>query len=336
MRRSLLASALLAAAAAGPAWGQTKTGTTIGQFLLIEPCARAAGMGNAGVAAYDGLQGAYYNPAAIGRVSRREVQFSHAQWLAGISYDYVAVALPLGRWGSAYATTTALNSGDMDVRTVEQPLGTGERYSVSDIAIGLGYGYAITTRFSAGIHVGYVQETIWHSSASTLVVSGGTVYRVSPNGLHIGSSISNMGTSAAFSGRDLRILYDNDPTRYGDNGTLPGERYTEDYPVPVLFRVGLGMPYRLSEASRLWVELDAFHPNDNTESISSGAELTLRDALALRIGYQNLFQQDSEVGLTMGAGLKGTLEGLDYRLDYAWADYGRLESTHRVTLGLLF
>jgi hypothetical protein len=32
----------------------------------------------------------------------------------------------------------------------------------------------------------------------------------------------------------------------------------------------------------------------------------------------------------------GKLEEWDYRLDYAWADQGRLGGTHRVALAMLF
>jgi hypothetical protein len=336
MRRILLASAALLLAAAPSVLAQSKTGTAFGEFLLIEPSARVTGMGNAGVSLYRGLEAAYYNPGVIGSIERRELQFSHASWLAGISYEYAALGVPLGRWGSALASVTALNSGDIDVRTVAQPLGTGERYSVSDVAIGLGYGLPITDRVVAGVQVNFVQETIWHSSASTFTASFGTVYRLSPDGLHIGASLSNFGTSARFSGRDLRLLYDNDPTRYGDNNTLPGERYVESYPVPVMFRVGLGKPYRLGEGGRLLLVADAFHPSENNESVSLGGEYSYRELLAIRAGYQHLFQEDSELGLTLGAGLQGRLDGFGYRLDYAWADQGRLEGTHRLTVGVDF
>ncbi|TMQ73514.1 MAG: hypothetical protein E6K81_04295 [Candidatus Eisenbacteria bacterium] len=61
----LLAAVLALALSAAPARAQSKTGTAMGQFLLIEPNARVAGMGNAGVALADGLDGVYYNPAAI-------------------------------------------------------------------------------------------------------------------------------------------------------------------------------------------------------------------------------------------------------------------------------
>jgi hypothetical protein len=327
---------LAACLTTGTARGQSKTGTALGDFLLIEPSARIAGMGNAGASLFDGVQAAYYNPAALGSVGRREAWFSHIEWLAGISYDYAAAALPLGGLGNLSASVTALSSGEIDVRTVEQPQGTGERYSVSDVAVGLGYGRQITDRFAAGVQVSYVQETIWHSTAQTAGVNIGTLYRLSEGGLHIGSSLSNFGTRTRFSGRDLRILYDQDPTRSGDNGTLPGEVFTESYPVPVLFRVGVGMPYQISDAARMQLALDAFHPSDNTESVSAGAELVVKEILALRGGYQNLFQKDSEVGLTLGVGLTGKTQTLHVRSDYAWADHGRLGSTHRVSVGLTF
>ncbi|HYM80392.1 MAG TPA: PorV/PorQ family protein [Candidatus Limnocylindria bacterium] len=336
MNGKTLMSLIVLTLAAAPAFGQSKTGTTMGQFLLIEPSARITGMGNAGVSMFEGLDAVYYNPAAIGRASRYEVMFAHSAWLADISYDYVAAAIPLGRWGNGFASVTSLNSGEIDVRTVSAPLGTGERYRVSDVALALGYGKEITDRFSAGVQVAWLQETIWNSSVSTMTIGLGTRYRISENGLHIGSSLTNFGTEGRYSGRDLRILYDNDPDRFGDNGALPGERFTDGYPVPVLFRVGVGMPFRPAQGQALSVAVDAFHPNDNTESVSAGAEWTMRDMLALRAGYQNAFQQDSEVGLTLGAGLNGRLDLYRYRFDYAWADHGRLGSTHRFAVDLAF
>ena len=79
-RKVLLATILLTAALAlaGPAHAQTNTGTTIGQFLLIEPSARIAGMGNAGVSMYEGLGSAYYNPALAARETGYQLAFTHS------------------------------------------------------------------------------------------------------------------------------------------------------------------------------------------------------------------------------------------------------------------
>jgi hypothetical protein len=321
---------------ATPLHAQSKTGATVGDFLTIEPSARIAGMGNAGVALGEDLDAVYYNPAVIGGLDHPGVIFMHSAWLAGISFDYGAGAIPLGGWGRAFASITSLRSGDMDVRTVDQPLGTGEKFGVEDVAIGLGYGRQITARFTVGAQLNYLQETIWHSSLGAFTFNVGTIYRISKNGFHIGSSISNWGTQSGYSGRDLRIAYDPSPGVNGDNSSLPGSAFAGDFPLPVLFRVGVGMPHQLNAQTRLSWEVDAFHPSDNTESVSAGTELLIRNALSVRAGYQNAFEQDSELGWTLGTGFKGRAEAFDYRLDYAWADQGRLGSTHRFSLGLSF
>ena len=317
-------------------FAQSKVGTSVGAFLTIEPSARIAGRGNAGVTLYDELEATYYNPAAIGYISGYGAQFTHSPWLADISYDYAVVGANLGAFGNVYANVTSLNSGEIDVRTVEKPLGTGERYTVSNVAFGLGYGRQVSERFSVGVQVNYITETIWHSSLSAFSLSVGTIYRISEDGVRIGASISNFGTRAKYDGRDLRILYDSDPAKYGDNANLPGELYTDDFPLPIVFRVGIGMPVKIGEDNTISFAVDAFHPSDNTESVSMGAEWMFQNTLALRAGYQEMFMPDSELGLTLGAGVQYQMD--DYRLsfDYGWAEHGRLEKTHRLTLGVSF
>jgi hypothetical protein len=333
----LLMPALLALAVGGgaPAWAQTKVGTSMGQFLLIEPSARLAGMGNAGTTAREEVNAAYFNPAAIGYLDRYAAQFTHAKWFADIQYDYAAVAIPLGGdKGNLAASLTSLNSGDIEVRTVDAPLGTGERFRVSDVALAVGYGRRITTLFSLGLQAHYVQETILNSSARAMVMSAGTLYRLGERGLEIGSSISYFGTGAHYSGRDLAIRFDANRDVYGDNSTLPADQSTGQFPVPVLFRIGLGLPMRLMPDHEFRLAIDGSHPSDNTESVSFGGEWTYRQLLALRAGYQNLFMQDSELGLTFGAGFRTRVGDTRLHADYAWAGHQRLGGTHRISIGV--
>jgi long-subunit fatty acid transport protein len=333
---AMAATVLGLALFAGPSAAQSKAGTSIAQFLKIEPGARIAAMGNAGVALYDGIQSVYYNPAALGALEGPSVQFTHSDWYAGIDFDYGAAALPVRGLGTLFAGVTSLNSGDIEVRTVDQPGGTGEQYSVSDLALSLGFGRQITSRFAAGVQVTYLNETIWHTSMHAITLSAGTAYLLTADGVRIGASISNLGTSSRFSGGDLLIQYDQTPGQYGDNGALPGEQYTDDFPVPILFRAGISVPHRLSEDSKIQFQVDGFHPSDNTESVSGGGEWVLKDMLALRAGYQHLFQEDSDLGLTLGAGLQGNLKDFRFQFDYAWADHARLNETHRMTFVINF
>lgn len=317
-------------------FAQSKTGTTVAQFLLIEPSARYMAMGNAAVASYEDLTSSFYNPAAIGRLSGYGMQFTHSIWIADIQYDYVSALVSMGSMGNLFFSITSLNSGEIDVRTVEQPKGTGERYSVQDIALAAGYGRKLTNRLSVGFQLSYIQETIWHSTLATAAINAGTVFELIPNSLRLGASISNFGLPARFTGRDLRIQYDLYPDRYGDNSSLPGEVFTQKFPLPVMFRVGIAMPYKVGNFNRFLFVIDAFHPNDNTESISLGGEYMFRDLVALRAGYQNLFQKDSETGLTLGGGISLDVGGFRFILDYAWADRGRLNQTQHFTLGIFF
>uniref|UniRef100_A0A832MK00 PorV/PorQ family protein n=1 Tax=Eiseniibacteriota bacterium TaxID=2212470 RepID=A0A832MK00_UNCEI len=336
VRAAAAVVALAAVTAAGPAAAQSKAGTTIGQFLLIEPSARVAAMGNAGVTLFDGVDALYYNPAAAAAVERASVVFSHSEWIADIDHDYIALALPFRTWGTFFGSVTSLGSGEMDVRTVDFPLGTGERFTVSNLALGVGYAREITDRFAVGGQANWLQETIWHNSLSAATLSIGTLYRVSANGLHLGSSLTHFGTNGRFDGRGLRISYDADPDRYGDNSQLPAVQYTDAFDVPVLFRVGVGMPIRLGRDARLRLAADAFHPSDDEESVSLGAELGYREVVAVRGGYQSLFLDGSETGLTAGIGVRGEIQDAAYRVDYAWADHGRLGDVHRLSFGVAF
>ena len=154
--------------------------------------------------------------------------------------------------------------------------------------------------------------------------------------IRIGASISNLGTTARYSGGDLIVQYDADPDVYGDNSSLPANQYTDDFPLPILFRAGISYPLSLGGENTLLFEVDGVNPSDNTESLSGGAEWSFRDFFALRAGYQRLFEEESDVGATLGVGLRGQASELAFQFDYAWAAHSRLQDTHRLTFVLSF
>ena len=333
--RLLWMAAILAALQSMTA-AQSKTGTSIAQFTLIDPSARSAAMGGTGVTSSSEALSSFYNPGALGALQHTDVQFTYNLWFAGITVSNAIAAIRLGDIGTAAVAVTSLSSGDIDVRTVEQPLGTGERYSVNDLLIGIGYGIPITDRFFCGIQVNYVSERIWHSSTYLFGINIGTLYVLSGDGLRIGASLTNFGTKNHFSGTDMRIRYDLDPSRYGDNSSLPAELTADDFSMPILFRVGLGYPLRIDEGSVVNLGVDAQHSSDNSECLNLGAEFAFRSTLYLRMGYANLFQTDSEDGLTAGGGVAWDGLGTEVRFDYGWASHGRLGAVHRITLALGF
>ena len=114
----------------------------------------------------------------------------------------------------------------------------------------------------------------------------------------------NFGPRAGYDGRDLYINYDFDPDKYGDNDLLPAELRTDAYSLPTSFRVGVSYPLIINEDNKVTIAIDAFHPNDNTESISIGSEWQFLNSFSVRGGYRDLFIPDSEGGLVLGAGVR--------------------------------
>lgn len=316
---------------------QSKVGTTIGQFLKIDPSARVSGMGNAGTAMFGEASAIYYNPASMGRLTQSDAQFTYSEWLAGITFNYAALGIKVEDLGTFSLQATSMNSGDIAVRTVAQPLGTGEYYSVQDFALGVGFGLMLTDRVSVGFLVNYIQESIWHDDLTDFDINLGVQYQVEPGGLTIGASLLNFGPRGSYSGRDLYIDYNQDPTKHGGNDQLPGELRTDAFPLPTLFRIGVSYPYKFNDDNKILLAVDALHPNDNNESVNLGAEVILMKYLSIRGGYRNLFLTDTEGGLEFGAGVNYTFaEGYALRFDYAWADYGRLLKVNRFTVSVGF
>lgn len=313
---------------------QSKVGTTIGQFLKIEPSARISALGGSGAGQFGTASDVFYNPAGLGRIQNLDADFTYADWIADIKYNYGIVAYNIQDVGTFALQVISLNSGEIPVRTVEMPLGTGEKYSVTNFALGLGYGKLLTDRVSVGLIVSYFNETIWHSSINGFFFNFGVMYQIKEDGLTFGASVSNYGTRAQYSGTDLYINYDFDPKKFGDNDRLPAELRTDEFTLPTVFRAGLSYPVKIMEKTKLTLSIDAIHPNDNFESISLGSELNFFDTFFLRGGYRNIFLKDNEGGLTFGIGTNlNVLNSYRIRFDYSWVDYGRLKAVHRVTFG---
>lgn len=316
-------------------FAQSKVATTIGQFLKIEPSARISAIGGSGTGNSGTAASLFYNPASLGRIQNIDADFTIVNWLADIKYNYGAVALNTGDAGTFAIQVISLNSGEIPVRTVEMPLGTGEKYSFTNFALGIGYGKMLTDRVSVGLIVSYFNETIWHSSLNGFFFNFGVQYQLSENGLTFGASVNNYGTHGKYSGTDLYINYDFDPRKFGDNDRLPAELRTDDFTLPTTFRAGLTYQIKFFDNYKLLVSLDALHPNDNYESIAIGGELRIFDTFSIRGGYRNLFLVDSEGGLTLGAGTDvNILNSYHLRFDYSWVDFGRLKAVHRVTFGI--
>ncbi len=294
-------------------------------------------MGNAFVGTADDISALYWNPAGLARMGNSEATFMHANWFVDTRFDFASVGFKLGTIGALALHITSLAVTQEPVRTVLQPEGTGEFFEGSSIALGIGYGFDITDRVSIGFGAKYLNESIWHSSASGFAFDIGTMFVTSLNGMRIGMSISNFGTKMQMTGKDAALLVDPDPTKAGNNDKIPAKYDTDEWDLPLIFRVGVAMEVLQTEEHRVTIGVDANHPNNNTEYVNAGGEYGYNDVFFVRAGYANAFVKDGEASLTLGGGIKYNIAGtIHAKFDYAYSQFGNLGNVSRIEVSLTF
>jgi len=333
----LALSAVLVAPVAGQGFvtDVSNKGTVAAAFLEIGVGARSEAMGGAYASSEGRLEGIYWNPAGLAYMDGLGATFSHADWLADTDFDFFAIATPIPVFNAVVAGSfVALSVPEQAVRTVDSPEGTGEFYDAQDFAVTLSLSSRIMESFSVGVSGKYVSQRIWTEEGSALALDVGVYYRTPVPGLSIGSSVSNFGSDISLSGRNLTSVIDPDLTNRGIEN-IPVDLRTDANTLPQIFRFGMNYQSQIWQRTSIETAVNLMHPTGSTESMNVGAELGFNNFLFVRGGYQNAFERNSINGLTLGGGLDILLRSRNRLvLDYAWSDWGVLESANRFSLGI--
>ena len=340
----------------------TGVGTAGAQFLKIGPGARVDGMGSAFSAIADDVTAVYWNPAGISQLEGFNLSDTHTYWIADTRFNYLALATPVDSVnGTLGLSLTLLTMPEMQITTYQQPDGTGLYYDARDSAVSLAYSRQIktksdNTKLFLGINAKYIHQRIHHESAKGVAIDVGTLYHTGWKDLRIGITFSNFGPDMHFSGPGLKT----------DVSIIGSAQHSEDkpiavktkrsaeldtltFPLPSSFRLGIAFDAIRGSKEVLTFAIDSHHPNDNTERMHLGVEYVYKDSGSIRAGYKlrlgsrkgangksvSLATEDQE-GVSLGLGYKTDLNGMEMNFDYAFANFGRLQQAHRVTLGLSF
>lgn len=369
MKKVLALALVLSFGMAGVSLGTiTNVGTAGAQFLKIGIGARALGMGEAFAAVANDASALYWNPAGIARLRRPEIVFNHTKWVSDISEEYLGYVHPLGNAGALGFQMTLLTMGSMQMTQVDDPTTTNREdegeglptFSANDIAAGVSYARNFTDKFSLGLSMKYIRESIWELSSNGVGVDVGTLYNTGWKSVKLGMALTNFGPDMKFGGVNLDALLTQSswpPSYTGQPYTLK----TTPYPMPLSFRVGTAFEPLNKNVHHLTVAMDLLHPNDGTEKFDAGAEYTWNNFASLRAGYKydpdarysttfstvdasgktvnqtvNAFKSSLD-NFSAGAGINYRLMGkMTAKLDYAYTNMGYLESAHRFTLDIRF
>ena len=311
--------------------------TTAASFLDIGIGARSLSMGGAFVAIADDPTALYWNPAGIVSIKSPMAHFYHSPWIADVQFNHSAVVVPLDRSSSFGFFITSVTMDEMQVRTVKSPQGTGEYFSVSNVALAGSYARRLTDRFSFGVNMKFIQEKIWHMNAGGLAVDLGSLFITKNSGLRIGMSVSNFGGKISMDGYDTEVDYDVDETMYGNNDKIDASLNSMDWPLPLVFRAGVSKDVVQSDIHKLTLATDAIHPNNNVEYINLGFEYILRNMISIRGGQAFYGMDKSKQGLTFGVGLNYQIpRGPIINFDYVYRDIGVFDNIPGYSLNIIF
>lgn len=297
-----------------------KTGTTAAQFLKNEIGAKQIAIGSGIISIVDDVSSLYWNPAGLANIENRSAIFSHSNLFADIKNNFFGFGISLSENDKIGFSALMQSYGKMEITTENNPEGTGDFFSANDVAIGISYATKMVDYFSFGITTKYITQNIYNESSTAIALDFGTQLNTNFNGIFIGMSYTNFGTSLKLEGRDLRKTFDPNP----DNSTNIGvtsNLATENWELPVNFKIALG--WKIFGLKESWMQnsnhkLDlvfaASHPNDMKETISIGEDYTWNDFLSIRTSY--VFG-DPNKNFNFGIGFKANLSNdLNMNLDF--------------------
>lgn len=317
-------------------FAQTKVGTTAANFLTVPVGSKAAGMGGAFVAVANDATSLFWNVGGISRLERSEFNVSYSDWLVGTNYNWAGLVFK-GDEDAFGISINQLDYGDEEITTPEQPNGTGQRWKAQDIALGVSYSRNLTDRFSIGGTVKYIRQQIWNESASAFALDVGLLFYTQLPGLKIGMNIANFGTEMKLDGKDLYQPVDVDPANTGNNEKITATLNTDYWTLPLVFTVGLGYDFTVSDDFKVEVATDAVYPNNHTAYLNLGGEITWSKMISLRAGYNSLMKsEEAEEGLNAGVGFHYDFGAFSARIDYSYADYKRFKDISKVSLSIGF
>ncbi len=326
-----------------------RTGTTIANFLEVGYGSIGNSLGDAYVSRANDASSIYWNPAGLAKMEKSEVEFAFQPWYADINTSFASTGIVIPGIGTVGASLIYMDFGEMDVTTLDMQNGTGEKFSASDMAFSIAYGRKLADWFSFGVSAKYISSNIWHSTATAFAVDMGVLIDTkffSPTGeneqgMKIGMSISNYGTEMRYDGLDLLNTIDPTPGEKGDYKDVPGQFKLQSWELPLIFRLGFTLTPIYTSEHRVFLSVDALHPNNNSESVNVGLEykyvLPTFGELSFRGGYKGIFMNESDYGFSAGIGvLTYLLHNQGIQIDYAYRQHKTLGGTHSYGVSLFF
>jgi len=254
IRNTFLASMALGMSGMAFAGNGDRVGSAGATELLINPWARSAAWGDAGISCANGLDAVYTNIAGLAFTDKTQIRFDRTNWLggAGININSAGLAQRVSESSVISVTVMAMTFGDIEITTVDLPEGGIGTFSPTYSNFNVGYAREFSNSIYGGVNFKVINESISDLRGTGVAVDAGIRYVTGEEDqMKFGIALKNIGPTMSFQGDGLsqQVNYANS----GDLATL--EQRSATFEMPSLLSIGGSYDFNFSETNQLTLAL---------------------------------------------------------------------------------
>lgn len=247
---SLTLSALMVSSTMSFAGNEDRAGSAGASELLVNPWARSAGWGTAGISWIKGIEAQFSNVAGLAYLGKTEVMFTNTNWLgsAGIGLNAFGLGQRIGETSVIGIGIATMNYGDLPITTTELPEGGIGTFKPQATNFNISFAKEFTNSISGGINVKVISQAIPNLRAQGIAFDAGIRYTTGEQEqIKFGISLKNVGPPMKFSGDGLAISTQNSFTGLTSNT----EQRVSKFELPSLVHIGASYDFNFAEIHKL-------------------------------------------------------------------------------------
>jgi len=232
------------------AGNEDRVGSAGATQLLVNPWARSAALGDAGVASSNGLEATFLNIAGLATLDKTQIKFNYSNWMgnAGISFNSAGIAQRVSESDVIAVSIQSMNFGDIPITTVANPEGNIGFFSPRATIFNIGYARSFSASISGGINFKIISENISNLKASGMAIDAGIRYVTGERDqIKFGIALKNVGPTMRYKGDGLT-----QQVSYNSTSIIASlDERSATFEMPSLLSIGGSYDFIINENNKL-------------------------------------------------------------------------------------
>ena len=269
------------------AGNEDRVGSAGASHMLVNPWARSAAAGSAGIASVNGLEASFLNIAGVAFTDKTQIKFNYTNWMgsASIGLNSAGIAMKVGESSFLAISIQSMNFGDVAITTVANPEGNIGFFSPRANVFNIGYARTFSSSISGGINFKVISENIADLKATGVGIDAGIRYVTGEQDqMKFGITLRNVGPVMRYKGDGLA----NQVNYVGTGAIATLEQRTATYELPSLLAIGAAYDFIFNEKNKLNVAFGFTANSFSSDQFALGLDYgmtTEKMAFNLRAGY---------------------------------------------------